>query len=417
MSEIVTHLWSSTLVLAVALALSHALPVTARTRYALLFCGLLKFAIPFAAINLLCRSLGFDLTNLTARSAGSIAVQWLGGTPAVAVFSPHPASRWPEALMIAWLVPSVLLAVFWAIARRRMVSSALHENSAASPREINALTAARRRLGLRTSVEVRRSAVCEAPAVVRIIRPVVILPDGGCDALDDDELESVLRHECAHVARRDNLLSLCESAVMAGFWFHPLIWVAHRAIITAREEACDESAASSGGSIETYVLALSKICGAVLAPRLSGVSCMASAHLKERLEYLMKFDVIRNRALSHNFVLAFAAVIVVAVTVGSGLRAASSPEPANTPYVLHYYIRAGELPDTFDFHGRVVEVATDRLLMQPNVTFKRGAGATIDTVAQDRDIRIELRDTGTRITAMLRVSQNGTQLQETSYVA
>ncbi|HEX7418939.1 MAG TPA: M56 family metallopeptidase, partial [Thermoanaerobaculia bacterium] len=217
MSDVLTHLWSSTLVLALALVMSRALPVTARTRYALVFCGLLKFAIPFAAINVLGHALGIDLAHLTARSAGSVSMQWLGAPLAVSALSPHPASRWPEALMIAWLVPAGLLAIFWAIARRRMVSSALHANSLASPREIVALAGARRRLGLRMSVEIRRSTVCEAPAVVRIIRPVVILPDGGCDALDDDELESVLRHECAHVARRDNLLSLGESAIVAAF--------------------------------------------------------------------------------------------------------------------------------------------------------------------------------------------------------
>ncbi|HEX7418655.1 MAG TPA: secretin and TonB N-terminal domain-containing protein, partial [Thermoanaerobaculia bacterium] len=195
------------------------------------------------------------------------------------------------------------------------------------------------------------------------------------------------------------------------------VWIARRAIETAREEACDESAAVTGSSIDTYVSALSKICRAVLAPGLTGVSCMASAHLKERLEYLMRYDVIRKRALSHRFVIAFAAVVVLAVTIGSGLRAAPSSGAPNTPYALNFYIRAGEQPDTLDFHGRVVEVATDRLLMQPNVTFKKGAGATIDTVAEDRDIRIELRDTGTSITAILRVSQNGTQLQESSYSA
>jgi type II secretory pathway component HofQ len=55
--------------------------------------------------------------------------------------------------------------------------------------------------------------------------------------------------------------------------------------------------------------------------------------------------------------------------------------------------------------------------MQPNVTFKKGAGATIDTTAQDLDVKIVLRDMGTSITAMLRVSQNGSQLQESSFSA
>jgi len=33
--------------------------------------------------------------------------------------------------------------------------------------------------------------------------------------LEDDELEAILAHECAHVARHDNLLALIDAAVGA----------------------------------------------------------------------------------------------------------------------------------------------------------------------------------------------------------
>lgn len=416
MSDILTHLWTSTLVLAVALLAARFLPLTARTRYAVLLCGLLKFAIPFAAISAPLRAAGIDLANLGRQAAGTISMEWLGKGLAVGTVLPQPASHWPQTLAIAWIVPAVMLAMAWAIARRRLVWSALRASSAASPRERAALAAARRQLGLRTSVDVTRSAICEAPAVVRIIRPVVVLPDGGCDALDDAELESLLRHECAHVARRDNLLGLAESAVIAAFWFHPLIWIAQRAIATAREEACDETAASTTDAIDTYISALSKVCRAVIAPRLAGVSCMASSHLKERLNHLMRYDFLRTRALSHRYVVAFAALAVLAVTTVSGLPAPSS-DSKDTPFKLSFFVRPGEQPDTLVFHGRVIEVATDQLLAQPNVTFKRGSSASVRTAADQRDIQIEIRDTGSKVSAVMRVSQNGVPQQESTYSA
>ena len=40
--------------------------------------------------------------------------------------------------------------------------------------------------------------------------------------LDDDELESLLAHECPHVARRDNFIALIEALLRAVFWFNPL---------------------------------------------------------------------------------------------------------------------------------------------------------------------------------------------------
>ncbi len=410
MSALVTHLWSSTLVLLLALLLARALPLTARTRYALLLCGLLKFAIPYEALAAPLRLLG-----LNRPAAGTIAIEWIGPPAPLRTFAPpRPASLWPDALIVTWVVSALVLAAAWAIARRRLVTSALDAASPASPREHAALTAARRALNLRVSVDVTRSAICEAPAVVRIIRPVLVLPDGGCDALDDSELESLLRHECAHVARRDNLLGLIESALIAAFWFHPLVWIAQRAIATAREEACDETAAGSPEAVGTYVSALSKVCGAVLAARLAGVSCMASAHLTERLKHIMQFEVLRKRALSHRFVVALAAIIVLTVTVVSGVDAVA---PSATPYSLAFKATPGDVLGTIEFTGRVFEAATGVPLARPNAIFKRGAGARVTTTSGDRDIVIDVSDAGNTVTAAMKISQAGVTLQESKYTA
>jgi beta-lactamase regulating signal transducer with metallopeptidase domain len=419
MSAVLTHLWVSTLVLLGALILARVLPLTARTRHALLTGGLLKFAVPSAAIIAPLRLLGLDLEHLGSRSNAAISMQWLGGPVVLRVTGPQLESRWPQAVAIAWIVTACALAIAWAIGRGRTIAFALQTTSPASPREHAALAAARRRLGLRASVDVMRSTICEAPAVIRIIRPVVVLPDGGCDDLDDAELESLLRHECAHVARRDNLLGIGESAIVAAFWFHPLVWIAQRAIATAREEACDETAAATADAIETYISALSKVCRAVLAPRLAGVSCMASAHLKERLSHLMRYELLRNRALSHRLVVAFAATAITIMTVGGGLLAAPSPsDPTDqSRYLLKMSVRPAEQPDTLFFVGRVIDMAAHHAIASPSVAFKRGSGATIRTEADGRVIEIDVRDTGNDVSAHMRISENGLQQQDSTYVA
>ncbi|MGZ8868820.1 MAG: M56 family metallopeptidase [Thermoanaerobaculia bacterium] len=412
MSAIVTHLWTSTLVLLAALLLARFLPLTARTRHALLMCGLLKFAVPAEIIAAPLRALGVERP-----ASGTIAIEWLGTPVPLRMLSPPPASVWPEALVAAWIISALALGAAWAIARRRLVLSATGAAVAASPREQAALTAARRRLDLRASVDIMRSTICEAPALIRIIRPVVVLPDGGCDALDDAELESLLRHECAHVARRDNLLGVVESAIVAAFWFHPLVWIAQRAIATAREEACDEVAAATKDAVDTYVSALSKICSAVLAARLAGVSCMASAHLKERLHHIMNYEVVRNRALSHRVVVGIAAIAVLAVTVIGGVDAAGLPDSKDRPYELAFSARPGDAAGTIEFSGRVFESATGVVLTRPNVSFKRGSTARVAATSDDRDVVIELRDAGKEVVAVLRVARNGVPLQESTYSA
>jgi beta-lactamase regulating signal transducer with metallopeptidase domain len=409
MNAVVTHLWTSTLVLFLALISARFLPLSARTRYAVLLCGLFKFALPAAAVTA-------PLHAIFGRQAvGTISIAWLDSRIPLRALTPSPASNWPLVLRIGWIVPAVALAAAWLIARRRIVASALRGASPASPREHAALDAARRQLQMRRAVDVMRSPICEAPVVMRVIRPIIVLPDGGCDSLDSAELESLLRHECAHVARADNAFTFAESAMVAAFWFHPLVWFAQRAIASAREQACDETAVSTPDAVDTYISALSKICNAALAPSVAGVSCMASAHLKERLDHLMRYD--SHRALSHRIVVILAALVVAGVTLASDIKPAAGS--SNQPYKLQVEIRPGDDPDSLLFSGRIVEANTNRLFARPIMTFKRGGTAKIRTGnndgVTDLEAEIDIRDLESSVAVVMRVSKDGAVLQESSY--
>jgi hypothetical protein len=174
-------------------------------------------------------------------------------------------------------------------------------------------------------------------------------------------------------------------------------------------------AAAASDSIDTYVSALSKICGSVLAARLAGVSCMASAHLKERLNHLMSYHSLRKRALSHPFIVTAAAILVLSVTALSGLDAAATSDPA--PYSLTFTARPGDLPNQIEFSGRVFETATGLVLARPTVFFLRGSEAHITSAADNRQVIIDVRDTGEKVVANLRVVEHGQTRQETTHSA
>ena len=59
------------------------------------------------------------------------------------------------------------------------------------------------------------------PAVVGILRPVLLLPDGIEERLTAPEMRAVLAHERCHVAWRDNLAAALHMVVDALFWFYP----------------------------------------------------------------------------------------------------------------------------------------------------------------------------------------------------
>lgn len=90
-----------------------------------------------------------------------------------------------------------------------------------------------------------------APCAVGLIRPCILLPESSGE-WTPRRLKSTLLHETAHIRRRDPLFRCLASLVRAVLWFHPLIWLAHRQLVVAQEEACDEIAVGSGIAPDDY---------------------------------------------------------------------------------------------------------------------------------------------------------------------
>src|SRR5260370_23782117 len=142
--------------------------MTVGTRWALLLAGLFKIALPAPVVTAPLHAIfGRD-------SVGTISIAWLDSRMPIGTLSPSAASNWPMIVRVGWIVPAVAVAAAWLIARRRIVASALRSATPASPREHAALDAARRQLKMRRAVDVMRSPICEAPVVVRVIRPIIV---------------------------------------------------------------------------------------------------------------------------------------------------------------------------------------------------------------------------------------------------
>lgn len=321
-SAFALHVIASSIVLAIAIAASYLPRLSARTRFAILAAGVAKFLLPAS------------LFAPFITRAAAIAVMPAAMSQALPIHVPTPVTihvtpfDWIAAIagVIALLV---LLALI--ISSFRATTAALTSSQPASAREVSALNAARKRTGVRHAVDIIRSQIAEAPAVLRVLRPLIVLPADGADTLDDDELESLLCHECAHVARHDNLLALVEGLVRAVFWFNPLLWLAHRRLAEEREKACDEIVAEDARRAETYAQALVKICEAILARPAAGVSCMASAHLKQRMEHIMRYQQTSARAFWHLAITGVTIVFLFATVAATAAISRGTSEPA-APY-------------------------------------------------------------------------------------
>ena len=102
----------------------------------------------------------------------------------------------------------------------------------------------------------------EAPpfAVAGIVRPAVFMSPAAAAALSGPELESVIRHEMAHVRRRDNLkrLLFCACAF-------PFMQGVEHAWADSTEAAADDAAVSSTGEALDLAAALVKLSRLVSA--------------------------------------------------------------------------------------------------------------------------------------------------------
>ncbi len=97
------------------------------------------------------------------------------------------------------------------------------------------------RIGLRRPVRVIVTKGRLGPAVTGILRPTLLLPEGIVHDRTPDELEPILAHELIHIRRGDLWAGVLQTAVLALWWFHPLVRWAVRESMRDAERCCDEA--------------------------------------------------------------------------------------------------------------------------------------------------------------------------------
>lgn len=76
----------------------------------------------------------------------------------------------------------------------------------------------------------------DSPFVLGFFAPKIYLPY----KMDEADMECVIAHEKAHIARRDHWIKPLAFIILAVYWFHPLVWVAYTLLCRDIELACDE---------------------------------------------------------------------------------------------------------------------------------------------------------------------------------
>jgi TonB family protein len=335
------HVLQSSLSAALALLLAWTLATAAaRIRHTVWLLASLKFLLPFSLLVTAGQHVG-SLTGAGESEDVGIAVRWLSTSWSV-WSDPFNGSR----TGVIDLSASGWLTAVWAAGAaicagrrwrdwRRARALARQGQPLRSGREIEVLneiarpgTARWQRAG---SLPIVRASAGVEPGVFGIVRPVLIWPDGLSDRLTDDELRSVLLHEMCHVARRDNLIALVQTAVEILFWFNPVVWWIGGRLIAEREQACDEEVVKMSINRRSYAQALIKVCEFCLTPTQAFVAGVRGSDLSKRIARIVAPARMMPAWAARLLLIPAAALVVAAPLAAGALEAGAQATPSRAP--------------------------------------------------------------------------------------
>ena len=103
------------------------------------------------------------------------------------------------------------------------------------------------------------SSQATAPVVIGMRRGMVLLPPQMLDTVQPGDLDAVLAHELAHIARRDFAKNLLYSFLSLPITWHPLAWRTRACLAETRELICDDSAAATVAGRKQYAQSLLRL--------------------------------------------------------------------------------------------------------------------------------------------------------------
>jgi len=195
----------------------------------------------------------------------------------------------------------------------------------------------RRSLAARRNVRLRISSTHRTAVVLGFVHPVVLLPKEMDMDANHGEVEQVLRHELAHVDRRDDWANLAQQIIQAALFFHPAVWWISARISLEREIACDDHVLEACGTPRAYALTLANVasrmnhCRHLLAPGVSN----SNSQLQQRITMILN----TNRNISPRLApsrlgfLTTATAIVAVLALNAGPRLVLA-EPSVAPVVV-----------------------------------------------------------------------------------
>jgi WD40 repeat protein/beta-lactamase regulating signal transducer with metallopeptidase domain len=305
--------------------------------------------------------------------------------PSIRAADSIPVRPWSLAfvLTVFWLL-GTLFCLLRALARLLLLySSARHARPTRGQDNVTAAT-----------VSLRESPAVSSPLTLGLFWPVILLPADWRN-WPPDQRGWALRHELAHVRRRDFLAGLVAEAAACLCWFHPLVrWLAGR-LRLEQEYAADAWVVSALSDPAEYVRCLARLA----LTRGRGRESLAPAFWRRRPEILRRIEMLRRNPNGHPprlgrraawSITALAAAACLAIAGVGPLRSAANGQArAQSGRESPARATIDPLGDPLPA-GALARLGTTRLRHDGDVAFVffGSDGKTLLTAGQDNTIRL-----------------------------
>ena len=268
---------------------------------------------------------------------------------------PSPAVRswnWIHALPLVWVIGFAVLmlrlsaarwmlwnserlaTVVWRRAAPQLAFKSQSDSNAANDPIVMAMETICSQLGIGHPVNLLIHPDKTIPVVWGIVRCRLMLP-AAARLWSDEQLQSVLLHELAHIKRRDTLVQLLTQIACALHWFNPLVWFAAWRLDVERERSCDDLVLASGVRPSAYAAHLLDVVTGLAPARWTkacGLAMARKSSLEGRLTAVLGKDLNRRGVSVALAGLALAVAVGIAVPIAM-LRAADEWNPPNGAHI------------------------------------------------------------------------------------
>lgn len=228
--------------------------------------------------------------------------------PVVAKLVSRPSLDWRGTIVLAWV--TVAAALLLNVLRSWLGLLLLHRRfRQPTDANLNArLDQIRQNAGVRRRIRVLIGNDDAMPMTWGSLRPRLLLP-AIWEEWPAEELDAVLVHEVAHVARWDYLHLLLARLMRALYWPVPFAWIAVNRLVREQERACDDRVLLAGNRPSAYAEQLLSLAERLRGVDGRGVTIVRRPLLDTRIRAVL--DGQMNRSIPSRLQRALAALLAI----------------------------------------------------------------------------------------------------------